>query len=208
MINYFNTPTRLKPNLNPTGYPGSFPIPEWPDIKNRAELFRLGYYLIREFLRMSCTLETKKIDHCGHYLKLADFDITAGLQKSLQPCSRAARKWRENEEMKRKRRGNGERMRKWRGNEEMERDWLSTFPHFVFISYIKICHILMQNAKYGTFVANVTKIITYALWGNTSGSDLLRGSSASCAGLQRASISQVGWFRDLSPGKGNFFLAF
>ena len=23
--------------------------------------------------------------------------------------------------------------------------------------------------------------------------------------LQRASISQVGWFRDLSPGKGNFF---
>ena len=65
----------------------------------------------------------------------------------------------------------------------MERDWLSTFPHSLFISYIKICHILMQNAKYGTFVANVTKIITYALWGNTSGSDLLRGSSASCASL-------------------------
>ena len=41
----------------------------------------------------------------------------------------------------------------------------------------------MQNAKYGTFVANVTNMITYALWGNTSGSDLLRGSSASCAGL-------------------------
>ena len=80
-------------------------------------------------------------------------------------------------------RGNGERMGKWRGNEEMERDWLSTFPHSLFISYIKICHILMQNAKYGTFFANVTKIITYALWGNTSGSDLLRGSSASCAGL-------------------------
>ena len=72
---------------------------------------------------------------------------------------------------------------KWREIEEMERDWLSTFPHSLFISYIKICHILMQNAKYGTFVANVTKMITYALWGNTSGSDLLRGSSASCAGL-------------------------
>ena len=36
----------------------------------------------------------------------------AGLHESLQPCSRAARKWRENEEMR----------RKWRENEEMERD--------------------------------------------------------------------------------------
>ena len=34
----------------------------------------------------------------------------AGWQKSLQPCSRAARKWRENEEMKRK-------WRELRGNE-------------------------------------------------------------------------------------------
>ena len=32
-----------------------------------------------------------------------------------------ARKWRENEEMKRKRRGNGKRMRKSTENEEMER---------------------------------------------------------------------------------------
>ena len=37
---------------------------------------------------------------------------TPGLHESLQPCSRAARKWRENEEMR----------RKWRENEEMERD--------------------------------------------------------------------------------------
>ena len=47
-----------------------------------------------------------------------------GLHESLQPCSRAARKWRENEEMR----------RKWRENEEMERDWLSTFPHSLSIS--------------------------------------------------------------------------
>ena len=40
------------------------------------------------------------------------FIVTPGLQKLLQPCSRAARKWRENEKMK----------RKWRENEEeMER---------------------------------------------------------------------------------------
>ena len=39
-------------------------------------------------------------------------DFLAGLHESLQPCSRAARKWRENEEMR----------RKWRENEEMERD--------------------------------------------------------------------------------------
>ena len=49
---------------------------------------------------------------------------SAGLHESLQPCSRAARKWRENEEMR----------RKWRENEEMERDWLSTFPHSLSIS--------------------------------------------------------------------------
>ena len=45
----------------------------------------------------------------------------SGLQKLLQPCSRAARKWRENEEMKRKWRENEEVERKWRENEEMER---------------------------------------------------------------------------------------
>ena len=38
--------------------------------------------------------------------------LRPGLHESLQPCSRAARKWRENEEMR----------RKWRENEEMERD--------------------------------------------------------------------------------------
>ena len=45
-----------------------------------------------------------------------------GLQKLLQPCSRAARKWRENEEMKRKWRENEEIERKWRENEEMDRE--------------------------------------------------------------------------------------
>ena len=71
----------------------------------------------------------------------------------------AATKWRENEKMK----------RKLRENEEMERDLLSTFPHSLFISpplsisYIKICHILSQNVKYGLFVANVTKNLTYVL---------------------------------------------
>ena len=62
--------------------------------------------------------------------------------------------------MKRKRRGNGERMRKWRQNEEMERDLLFSFPPYLSISYIKKCHILSQNIKYGTFVANVTKNLT------------------------------------------------
>ena len=53
-----------------------------------------------------------------------------GLQKLLQPCSRAARKWRENEEIKklrekmRKLRGNGEKMRKLRGNGERMRKWI------------------------------------------------------------------------------------
>ena len=119
-------------------------------------------------------------------------------------CSLAAglrEKWRGNEEMR----------RKWRENEEMERDWLSTFPHSLSISslflhflilspfppslsisYIKMRHILLQNVKYGTFVANVTKISTYALWGNNSGSNLLRGSSAICAGLASTSTNKFG----------------
>ena len=74
----------------------------------------------------------------------------AGLHESLQPCSRAARKWRKNEEM----RGYGERMRKlkrkWRENEKMERDSLSTFPHSLFISSLSI-HFLYQNLSH--FVA-------------------------------------------------------
>ena len=64
---------------------------------------------------------TYSIEECEVLGKLGP---SPGLHESLQPCSRAARKWRENEEMR----------RKWRENEEMERDWLSTFPHSLSIS--------------------------------------------------------------------------
>ena len=43
------------------------------------------------------------------------------------------------------------------------------FPPSLSISYVKNCHILSQNVEYGTFVANVTKNLTYALGGNNSG---------------------------------------
>ena len=48
--------------------------------------------------------------------------LGAGLRNPLEPWSRAARKWRESEEMKRKWRKNEEMKRKWRENEEIERD--------------------------------------------------------------------------------------
>ena len=82
----------------------------------------------------------------------------------------------------------------------MEREWrngerftlyvhfliFSSFPPSISISYIKKCLILSQNAKYGTFVANVTKKnLSYALWENNSGSNLLWESSANCEGLGR-----------------------
>ena len=74
------------------------------------------------------------------------------------------RKWRENEKMKKKWRENEEMETKWRENEEMERDSLSIFPHFLFItSPLSISYIKIINVKYGTFVANVTKNLTYAL---------------------------------------------
>ena len=44
-------------------------------------------------------------------------------------------------------------MRKWRINFLI----LPLYPPSLSISYIKICHILSQNVKYGIFVANVTK---------------------------------------------------
>merc|ERR1712002_1421197 len=83
--------------------------------------------------------------------------------RKLRGNGERMRKWRENEEMKRKWRENEEMKRKWRENEEMEREIhsqyfliLCLFPPSLSISYIKNCHILSQNVKYGTFVANVT----------------------------------------------------
>ena len=79
-----------------------------------------------------------------------------GLHESLQPCSRAARKWRENEEMKRKWRENEEMKRKWRENEEMEREIhsqdfliLCLFSPSLSISYIKFvtfCRKMLNTA--------------------------------------------------------------
>ena len=69
------------------------------------------------------------------------------LVAAWQPGSRAARKWRE--------------------NEEMERDSHFIFPLFspsLSISCIKNSLILTQNVKYGTFVANVLKNLWYVLW--------------------------------------------
>ena len=48
-------------------------------------------------------------------------------------------------------------MRKWREIHSLHFLILSLFLPSLYISYIKICHILSQNVKYGTFVANVTK---------------------------------------------------
>ena len=78
--------------------------------------------------------------------------------------------------------------RKWRENEDIEWDSLhfiilSLFPPTLSISYTKIWHILSQKVRYGTFVVNVTKNLTYGLWGNNSGSNWLQGSSASFVDL-------------------------
>ena len=55
-------------------------------------------------------------------LEMDSIQRSAGLRNPLEPWSRAARKWRENAEMKRKWRENEEMKRKRRENEEMERD--------------------------------------------------------------------------------------
>ena len=76
-----------------------------------------------------------------------------------------------------------------REGEEMWRYSLSTFLHFLFISslsihflYKKLSH-FSQNVKYDTFVMNVTKTLNVRAMRKKSGSNSLRESSASCAGL-------------------------
>ena len=51
-------------------------------------------------------------------------------------------------------------MRKWRETHSLYFPFFSLFPPSLSISYIKICLILLQNVKYGTFVANVAKNLT------------------------------------------------
>ena len=79
---------------------------------------------------------------------------------------------------------NEEIMRKWRGNGERITLHIYSFSlYFLPLYQFPISKLLSQNVKYGTFVANVTKNLAYALWENNSGSNLRRGSSSSCAGL-------------------------
>ena len=106
------------------------------------------------------------------------------------------REWGNEEEMERKW-GNGERLTLYISSFSLYFLPLSPFPPSLSISYIKMHHILLQNVKYGTFVANVTKISTYALWGNNSGSNLLRGSSAIRAGL----LPNMSFFLNLKKKK-------
>ena len=68
-------------------------------------------------------------------------------------------------------RGNGERMRKLKENDSLHFLILSPFPPSLSISASKFVTFCRKMLKYGTFVANVTKILTYALWGNNSGSN-------------------------------------
>ena len=89
--------------------------------------------------------------------------LLPGVHKLWQPGSLASRKWRDNDKMKRKWRGNRERVRKWREIHFLHFLIFSLFPSSLSISYIKNCLILSQNVKYGTFIANVTKNLTYAL---------------------------------------------
>ena len=121
-----------------------------------------------------------------HRLMLLHCHRAARIVAALQPgCEEMEREWGNEEEMERKW-GNGERLTLYISSFSLYFLPLSPFPPSLSISYIKMHHILLQNVKYGTFVANVTKISTYALWGNNSGSNLLRGSSAIRAGLNRS----------------------
>ena len=95
----------------------------------------------------------------------------------------------------RKLRGNGERVRKWSARQnEREKEFhlcislslLQNIKISHFLSQnIEICHFLSQNVKIRHLLLRMSqKNLTYALWENNSESNLLRGSSASYAGLE------------------------
>ena len=111
----------------------------------------------------------------------------ARIVAALQPGCEEMERERGNEEEMERKWGNGERLTLYISSFSLYFLPLSPFPHSLFISSLSFLYqmrrILLQNVKYGTFVANVTKILTYALWGNNSRSNLLQGSSAICAGL-------------------------
>ena len=119
-------------------------------------------------------------------LRIYSTFVLVGFSTINQGCTNCGilASWlRENGERMIKRKGNGERMRKWREIYSLHFLIFSLFPPSLSISYIKNCLILSQNVKYGTFVMNVTKKLTYALWESNSGSNSLWESSASCEGL-------------------------
>ena len=92
---------------------------------------------------------------------------------------------------------NGERMRKWRGNgEEMERECRNGVRFTLYISSFSLYFLSLYPfpiSKIVTFCREMLntpllsqmsqKNLTYVLWENNSGSNSLRGSSASCASL-------------------------
>ena len=121
----------------------------------------------------------------GHYTAHPESEEVGqtGLHKLWHPGILAVRKWRENEEIK----------RKWWAIDFLHFLILSSFPPSFSISSFPLHFLPLSpflTTKYGTFVANVTEILTYVQWGNNSGSNLLRWSSASCAGLGQELFSE------------------
>ena len=82
-----------------------------------------------------------------------NFYFQTGLHNLLQPSSRVARKWRENEKMKRKRRENEEMEKEWESGERM-RKWKEIhYLHFLIFSLFppSLSNFLYQKLSY--FVA-------------------------------------------------------
>ena len=157
----------------------SFKMPKFPNLISHYNLMLIATWRSTQDFWKLPRLQTQLQPGRGSRVSTRAARIVAALQPG---CEEMEREWGNEEEMERKW-GNGERLTLYISSFSLYFLPLSPFPPSLSISYIKMHHILLQNVKYGTFVANVTKISTYALWGNNSGSNLLRGSSAIRAGL-------------------------
>ena len=130
--------------------------------------YRVFFYLFPHFFRTKKKIIVQTTSY--HFICKISWNtvsgwLQAGLRNSLHLCIRDARKWRENEEMK--------------------RSSLSTFTHYLFISSLSL-HFLYLS-KFVTFCRKHfccechKKLIICVM--RKYGSNSLRGSSISCASL-------------------------
>ena len=150
-----------------------------------ASIVVLFYYTSRKNIAVPPLLFLSTTRFGEIYVRFSPSDRAGRLPVNICKVTKLVEAWQPGcDKMERKWRGNGEEMEREWGNGERFTLYIFSFSLYFLPLYPFLYKKLSHLVKCGTFVANVTKKLTYALWENNSGSNLLRGSSASYAGLE------------------------